>query len=142
MYCYDYPRPSVTVDIVLLMDTLPFPDVLLIRRKNPPFKDLWALPGGFLDMDETLEASALRELHEETNISNVQLTQIGIFGHPDRDPRGRVITVAYFGIMTVGQQEALAGSDAAEVAWYSTSELPELAFDHRNIIQKTLEVLK
>lgn len=93
---------SVTVDIVLLMDSLPSPDVLLIRRNNPPFKDLWALPGGFLDMDETFEESALRELYEQTNISNIQLAQIGAFGHPHRDLRGWVITVAYFGIMTVG----------------------------------------
>ena len=141
MYCYDYPRPSVTVDVVRLMDA-PHPQVLLIRRKNPPFKDLWALPGGFLEMDETLKESALRELHEETNISDVQLTQIGTFGHPDRDPRGRVITVAYVGIIKSEQQKTVAGSDASEVAWFSTSGLPQLAFDHSEIIQKALEGLE
>lgn len=142
MYSYNYPRPSVTVDIVLLTDVFPHRKVLLIRRKNPPFKDLWALPGGFLEMDETLEESALRELHEETNISDVQLTQVGTFGHPNRDPRGRVITVAYVGIIKSERQEAVAGSDAADVAWFSTSDLPQLAFDHNEIIQKTLEGLK
>ena len=142
MYCYDYPRPSVTVDIVLLMDVFPHPQVLLIRRKNPPFKDLWALPGGFVEMDETLKESALRELHEETDISDVALTQIGTFGHPDRDPRGRVITVAYVGIVNSEQHTAVAGSDAAEVAWFSTSDLPQLAFDHSEIIHKALEVIK
>lgn len=142
MYSYDYPRPSVTVDIVLLTDAFPHPKVLLIRRKNPPFKDLWALPGGFLDMDETLEESALRELNEETNIADVQLTQVGTFGHPDRDPRGRVITVAYVGIIKSEQQQATAGSDAAEVAWFSTLDLPQLAFDHSEIIKKALEGLQ
>ncbi len=142
VYCYDYPRPSVTVDIVLFMDTSPYPQVLLIRRKNPPFKDLWALPGGFLEMDESLQESALRELHEETGISDVVLTQIGAYGEPDRDPRGRVITIAYMGIVQSDQQEAVAGSDAAEVSWFSTADLPMLAFDHKDIIIKALEERK
>lgn len=132
----------MTVDIVLLTDVFPHPKVLLIRRKNPPFKDLWALPGGFLEMDETLEESALRELNEETNISDVELTQVGTFGHPARDPRGRVITIAYVGIINSEQQKVVAGSDAAEVAWFSTLELPQLAFDHSEIIEKALEGLK
>ncbi len=139
VYCYDYPRPSVTVDIVLLTDVKPYPEVLLIRRKNPPFKNAWALPGGFLEMEETLEESALRELYEETNISNVKLTQLGTFGHPERDPRGRVITVAYVGIITTKIQNVIAGSDAGQVAWYSTSNLPELAFDHKMIIHTALK---
>ncbi len=142
MYCYDYPRPSVTVDIVLLMDVLPHPQVLLIRRKNQPFKNLWALPGGFLEMDESLQESACRELYEETAISNVYLTQIGAYGDPDRDPRGRVITIAYLGIVKSEQLEAVAGSDAAEVSWFSTEDLPKLAFDHKDIIKKAIEELK
>ena len=137
MYCYDYPRPSVTVDIVLLMDVLPHPQVLLIRRKNQPFKNLWALPGGFLEMDESLQESACRELYEETAISNVYLTQIGAYGDPDRDPRGRVITIAYLGIVKSEQLEAVAGSDAAEVSWFSTED-----FDHKDIIKKAIEELK
>lgn len=142
MYCYDYPRPSVTVDVVLLSDVIQNPQVLLIRRKNPPFKDYWAIPGGFLDMSETLADSARRELYEETGISDVQLTQIGAFGHPDRDPRGRVITIAFVGIVSSVQQKAVAGSDAAAVAWFSTSDLPQLAFDHEQIIQDTLAGLQ
>lgn len=141
MYCYDYPRPSVTVDIVLLTDALPHPQVLLIRRKNPPFRNLWALPGGFLEMDESLQESAIRELHEETNISDVQLTQIGTFGSPNRDPRGRVITIAFLGIVKSQQHKAVAGSDASDVAWFSTIDLPKLAFDHNKIIQKALREL-
>lgn len=89
-------------------------------------------------MEETLEQTALRELYEETNISNVKLTQIGTFGHPERDPRGRVITVAYVGIITTKILNVMAGSDAGEVAWYSTSNLPELAFDHKMIIHTAL----
>ena len=139
MYNYKYPRPSVTVDIVLLSFTQVEPQVLLIRRKNPPFQNLLALPGGFIDMDETLEESALRELYEETNIKNVQLKEVGIFGHPNRDPRGRVITIAYLGIISPDQQEAVAGSDASEVLWHSTLDLPRLAFDHNLIIEKALE---
>ena len=142
MYCYDYPRPSVTVDIVLLTKTLPHSEVLLIRRKNPPFKNLWALPGGFLEMDESLQESALRELHEETGISDVQLKQIGAYGEPNRDPRGRVITIAYIGIVKSEQQAAVAGSDASEVAWFSTADLPQLVFDHNDIIVKALEEIK
>ncbi len=141
MYCYDYPRPSVTVDIVLLTDAFPRPEILLIQRKNAPFKGFWALPGGFIEMDETLEATALRELHEETGLSDVHLRQVATFGNPDRDPRGRVITVAYVGTVKKMEQRAIAGSDAAEVAWFSTDNLPPLAFDHGEIIQKTLEGL-
>ena len=142
MYCYDYPRPSVTVDIVLFADATEDPKVLLIRRKSAPFKDFWAVPGGFVEMEETLEESAKRELNEETNISDVQLTQIGTFGHPDRDPRGRVISVAYVGIIESENTVAIAGSDAAEVAWFSTLKLPALAFDHSEIIKKALEEIK
>ena len=140
MYCYDYPRPSVTVDIVLLTDTSTHPDVLLIQRRNEPFKGFWALPGGFVKMDETLEESALRELKEETNISDVELTQVGAFGNPDRDPRGRVITIAYAGIIIPKQQNVTAGTDAAEVGWFSISDLPLLAFDHQEIIKQALEI--
>lgn len=142
MYSYEYPRPLVTVDIVLMTDVQPNQQVLLIRRKNPPFKGFWALPGGFIDMDESLEDSALRELFEETNISGVQLTQVGTFGEQDRDPRGRVITVAYVGVIKPEQQKAIAGSDASEVSWFSILELPQLAFDHKTIIQAALERLK
>lgn len=142
MYCYEYPRPSVTVDIILITDEQVPPQVLLIRRMNPPFEGFWALPGGFIELDESLDESASRELCEETNISDVDLTQIGTFGELDRDPRGRVITVAYIGVVKPEQKEAIAGSDAAEVRWFPILELPQLAFDHKLIIQTGLERLK
>lgn len=139
MYSYKYPRPSVTVDIVLLSYAQAYPQVLLIRRKNPPFQNMWALPGGFIELAETFEESAHRELYEETKIKGVQLTEVGTFGHPDRDPRGRVITIAYVGVISKNQQDAVAGSDASEVLWHSTLDLPKLAFDHNLIIEKAIE---
>ena len=89
MYSYEYPRPAVTVDILLFTEESADRKVLLIQRKNPPFKDHWAFPGGFIEMDESLEGSAQRELHEETGLFDVKLTQLGAFGNPHRDPRGR-----------------------------------------------------
>lgn len=123
------------------MEIEPYPQLLLIRRKNPPFKDMWALPGGFIQMEETLEESALRELEEETGINNIELEEFGTFGNPDRDPRGRVITVAYVGIVDSKLKEPSAGSDASEVEWFSISDLPKLAFDHELIIHRALERL-
>lgn len=137
MFCYEYPRPAVTVDIVLFSGGVP--DVLLIQRKHPPFEKCWALPGGFIAMEESLEASACRELEEETGITDVKLTEIGTFGDPFRDPRGRVITVAYTAIVEKSLLNIEAGSDASEAAWFSSTDLPELAFDHTQIIRKALE---
>ncbi|MXZ01823.1 NUDIX hydrolase [Candidatus Poribacteria bacterium] len=137
MFCYEYPRPSVTVDIVVFSGGVP--DVLLIQRKHPPFEGCWALPGGFIEMDESLETSARRELEEETGVTNVKLTEIGIFGDPFRDPRGRVITVAYTAVVEKSLLNIEPGSDASEAAWFSSTDLPELAFDHSEIIRKALE---
>ena len=140
MFCYDYPRPAVTVDIVVFSsDTL---DVLLIQRKHPPFEGHWALPGGFIEMEETLETSARRELAEETGVTDVALTEVGAFGAPSRDPRGRVITIAYATVIEQSTLNVKAGSDASAAAWFSNAELPELAFDHTEIIQKALETIK
>lgn len=140
MFCYDYPRPAVTVDIVIFSsDAL---DVLLIQRKHPPFEGHWALPGGFIEMEEPLEASALRELEEETGVTDVALTEVGVFGAPSRDPRGRVITIAYATVVEKPTLTLEAGSDASEVAWFSNMDLPKLAFDHSEIIRKALEKLK
>ena len=141
MYSYQYPRPAVTVDILLFAEDSIDRKILLIQRKNPPFKDQWALPGGFVDMDESLEESALRELHEETGLSHVQLTQLGTFGAPDRDPRGRVITVAYYGAIDPTQADVAAGSDAADARWFSLKRLPDLAFDHGEIIAAAVDAL-
>ena len=140
MFCYDYPRPAVTVDIVVFSgDAL---DVLLIQRKHPPFEGHWALPGGFIEMEEPLEASALRELEEETGVTDVTLTEVGAFGAPFRDPRGRVITIAYATVVEKSTLNFEAGSDASEVAWFSKTDLPNLAFDHSEIIQKALKILE
>ena len=152
MFSYDYPRPAVTVDIVVCTGELS--DVLLIQRKHAPFEGCWALPGGFIEMEETLEAAALRELEEETGVSDVALTEVGIFGAPFRDPRGRVITIAYAAVIEKPTRNVRAGSDASAAAWFSTAlfdqtcksnstlKRPKLAFDHAKIIRKALEKLK
>ena len=140
MFCYDYPRPAVTVDIAIFTGEVP--ELLLIKRKHFPFEGYWALPGGFVEMDESLEEAALRELEEETGVSGVPLTEVGAFGDPDRDPRGRVITIAYAAVLEKPVLKVETGSDASEVAWFLTTNLPTLAFDHGEIIRKTLEKLK
>ena len=112
-------------------------EVLLIKRRSEPFKDSWALPGGFLEDDEPLEDGALRELEEETGLKLEVLQQIGAFGDPDRDPRGRTVTIAFWG--TADKREEVQGSDdASEAAWHPVADLPRLAFDHRKIIQAAL----
>ena len=141
MYTYEYPRPAVTVDILLFAQDSADRKILLIRRKNPPFKGHWAIPGGFIEMEESLEASAQRELHEETGLSEVQLTQLGAFGDPDRDARGRVITIAYYGVIEAERARVIAGSGAADARWFSTADLPALAFDHAKIIAVAIEKL-
>ena len=140
MFCYDYPRPAVTVDIVVFSDDVL--DVVLIQRKHPPFEGHWALPGGFIEMEESLEASALRELEEETGVTDVTLTEVGVFGAPFRDPRGRVITIAYTTVVEKSTLNLEAGSDASAAAWFSKTDLPQLAFDHSEIIQKALKILE
>ena len=112
-------------------------EVLLIKRRSEPFKDSWALSGGFLEDDEPLEDGALRELEEETGLKLEGLQQIGAFGDPDRDPRGRTVTIAFWG--TTDKREEVQGSDdASEAAWHPVADLPRLAFDHRKIIQAAL----
>jgi 8-oxo-dGTP diphosphatase len=105
------------------------PEVLLIKRANEPFRGKWALPGGFVDKDEPLEDAAVRELKEETGLSNILLTQMHTFGNPGRDPRGHTVSVVFVGYLPLAA-EAKAGDDAAEVDWFSLDKLPELAFDH------------
>lgn len=138
----DYPRPSVTVDIIVF--TLRDNDlqVLLIKRKHPPFEGMWAIPGGFVDIDESLEEAALRELREETGVEDVYLEQLYTFGNPDRDPRGRVITVAYFAVAPADAIRPRAGDDAAEARWWSMYNLPPLAFDHTEILTYALRRLR
>jgi 8-oxo-dGTP diphosphatase len=132
-FSYEYPRPSVTVDIVIVTKEAK-PCVLLIRRKHPPFEGQWALPGGFIDMDESLEESARRELLEETGVRTGKLVQLATFGDPGRDPRGRTISVVYLARVDPKQFKPRAADDAAEVAWFPLHRPPPLAFDHRAIL--------
>ena len=131
-YTYDYPRPSVTVDCVIFgLDNVQQLKVLLIQRKLEPYQGDWALPGGFVDMKETLEEAALRELEEETGVRDVFIEQLYTFGHPDRDPRGRVISVAYFALVNLGLHEIKAASDANQAAWFEVNEIPKLGSEER-----------
>jgi 8-oxo-dGTP diphosphatase len=132
-YTYDYPRPAVTVDVVIVSDE-PDPRVLLIRRKHDPFAGMWALPGGFIEMSEPLEAAARRELYEETGVEAAQLEQLHTFGDPRRDPRGRTISVAYLAIVDADKLKPRAADDAAEAGWHSLHRPPPLAFDHGEIL--------
>lgn len=136
MYTYEYPRPSVTVDIVVYgYDGGKQLKLLLIQRGSDPYKGSWALPGGFVDMDEDLETAALRELEEETGVKDLYLEQLYTFGTPGRDPRGRVISVAYFSLVNLQDHPAVAASDATKAEWFPLNELPVLAFDHSDIIE-------
>jgi 8-oxo-dGTP diphosphatase len=143
MYTYNHPRPAVTVDVVcftLREDRL---QVLLIQRMEEPFQEKWALPGGYIEMDEALEDAAARELQEETGVEEAYLEQLYTYGHPERDPRGRVITVAYFALLPAGAPvRPEGGSDAVQARWFPADELPPLAFDHAEIIQYALVRLR
>ena len=131
-YTYKYPRPSVTADCVVITNE-PQPKVLLIQRGAEPFKDCWAFPGGFMNMDETTEVCAIRELEEETGLKVSVVHQIGAYSKVDRDPRGRTITVAYLAI--IDAPVAVKGlDDAVKAEWFPITELPQLAFDHDDII--------
>jgi len=135
---YEHPRPALTADVVLIA-ARPRPSVLLIRRGKPPCEGRWALPGGFVEMDEDLEPAARRELTEETGLEAGSLVQVGAFGRPGRDPRGRVVSVAWVGAPAAGEAVPEAASDAAEARWFPLDDLPELAFDHGEIIAAALE---
>ena len=130
----DYEHPSVTVDVVIFSLIDERLQVLLVRRRSAPFQDMWALPGGFVRMDESLEEAAARELQEETDVTGVYVEQLYTFGQPDRDPRTRVITVAYYALVPANAINHEAGSDAKSTAWFSMDHLPELAFDHTKIL--------
>ncbi len=134
-YCYPYPHPAVTADIAVFSLRQQQLQLLLIRRGGEPFKGCWALPGGFLDIDEDLESCAARELEEETGVRDLYLEQVCAFGRPQRDPRERVISVAYFALVPVERLQVRAASDAAEAGWFALNALPELAFDHAEIIR-------
>ena len=132
MFSYNYPRPAVTVDAILVS---PQNSVLLIERGREPFKGKWALPGGFIDMDEELEIACQRELEEETGLKVGALRQFKAFGSVGRDPRHRTISVLFYAF-TDTELVACAGDDAANAQWFPLDQLPELAFDHQQILQE------
>ena len=136
-YTYKYPRPSLTVDAALFRKEKGEDQILLIRRKFSPHQGKWALPGGFVDMDETLEQSVARELEEETGISGIDLKQLKAFSSLERDPRGRTISVVFWGEAKEGTSPK-AGDDAAKAQWFNLSDLPPLAFDHHEVVKQTL----
>lgn len=138
MATYSYTRPALTVDCVLFgLDTDDL-KILLIRRNLPPFQGQWALPGGFVRVDETLEDAALRELQEETGVGHVFLEQLYTFGTLDRDPRERVVTVAYYALINLQDHRLQAGTDASAAQWFAVDTLPRLAFDHGHIFATAL----
>ena len=139
-YTYKYPRPAVTADTVVIAKGEE-PQVLLVQRDNEPFKGCWAFPGGFMNMDETTEQCAVRELEEETGLKVNEIRQIGAYSKLDRDPRGRTITVAYLAIVDA-PAPVKGQDDAAKAAWFPISVLPPLAFDHSDIIQDAIALYK
>ena len=142
-YTYEYPRPALTVDCVIFgLDESQDLKVLLIQRNQDPFAGQWVLPGGFVEMDEPLEQAALRELEEETGMREVFIEQLYTFGAPDRDPRGRVVSVAYYALVNLSEHPVQAASDARKVAWYGLNELPGLGFDHQQVLQTAIDRLR
>ncbi len=139
---HDFPKPSVTADIVIFTIQNNELKVLLIKRKLNPFKDKWAIPGGFVRINESLEDAAKRELEEETGVKDVYLEQLYSFGDPERDPRGRVITIAYMALINSEQIKLRAATDASDAQWFSVKKIPVLAFDHKKILEYSLKRLK
>lgn len=139
-FTYKYPRPAVTADVAVIT-TEQEAKVLLIQRGNEPYKGHWAFPGGFMDMDETTEQCAIRELEEETGLKVSEVKQIGAYSKVDSDPRGRTITVAY--LARIANAEKVNGQDdAAKAEWFPINNLPPLAFDHKDIMKDAIELLQ
>lgn len=138
-YTYEWPRPMVTADAVVFAADSNGVKLLLIKRKNEPFKGQWAIPGGFVEMDEELQDAAKRELAEETSLTGVELEQMHTFGTIGRDPRGRQITVIYMGQARPDQMAVKAGDDALEAKWFDIDDLPKMAFDHDEVAKMAIE---
>jgi len=134
-WCYDYPRPMVTVDVVVFAIRRKRLHTLLIQRAREPYAGSWAIPGGFVDQNEDLEEAAARELAEETGVAGVPLVQFRAFGAPGRDPRGHTISIAYYALWPPRKRPPRAGDDASRVRWFDLTALPKLAFDHAEILQ-------
>ena len=142
-YVYEWPRPMVTTDALIFDISGKQPKVLLVKRGHEPYKGRWAVPGGFIEIDEELEDSAARELEEETGLRGIALEQLHTFGTIGRDPRGRMITIVFMGFITEGQDKIKAGDDAAEAQWFDIDQLPEnMAFDHSEVMKLAVRKLK
>ena len=141
-YTYEYPHPAVTVDAVVFGYDDADLKVLLIQRDGAPYRGRWALPGGFVNINEGLEDAVRRELEEETGITRLYLEQLYTFGEPKRDPRERIISVAYYALVKLVDHSVRAASDARNVAWFPVADLPQLAFDHEEILDVALRRLK
>ena len=142
-FTYDYPRPMVTVDAFLVRMRRNRLELLLIQRKKPPFQNRWALPGGYVGIDEPVEDAACRELAEETGVSDIPLIQTGLAADPHRDPRGRTLSVVFTGIVPCRHRLRLQGGDDARTArWFPLERLPPLAFDHHQLVQRQLATLR
>lgn len=139
-YCYKYPHPAVTTDCVIFGFDGSNLKILLVQRGIDPYKGIWALPGGFLNPMESAEVGALRELKEETGLESAYLEQFHAYSEPDRDPRERVITIAYLALVKL--QEVKGGDDAADARWFPVNEVPQLAFDHDLILRDALARLR
>ncbi|MEW6734776.1 MAG: NUDIX hydrolase [Acidobacteriota bacterium] len=136
-----YPKPSVTADTIIFALDNGQVQVLLIQRKGEPFQGKWAIPGGFVEIDESLEVAASRELEEETGLTGVTLEQFQSFGDPRRDPRGRTITVSYLTFLPAIPNGIKGSDDAADARWFPINNLPELAFDHQEILRRAIKDL-
>jgi 8-oxo-dGTP diphosphatase len=142
-YIYDWPRPMVSVDAAVFAFLKGRARLLLIKRGKDPFKGKWALPGGFVGIDEELEHAVARELAEETGLLRVTLEQMHTFGKVGRDPRGRQVTIVFMGTVKKGQDSIRAGDDAAKARWFDIEKLPkDLAFDHNEVVKFAIEKLK
>ncbi len=141
-HTYEYPRAALTVDCVVFGFDEGDLKLLLIQRDLEPFAGKWALPGGFVRVEESLEEAARRELQEETGVTRIYLEQLFTFGRPDRDPRERVVTIAYYALVKLSGHSVKAATDARNAAWFDVCDLPRLAFDHEAIIETALQRLK
>jgi 8-oxo-dGTP diphosphatase len=141
-HTYQFARPALTADIVVFALDQDDLQVMLIQRDLEPFAGQWALPGGFVRVDETLDEAATRELQEETGLTDIFLEQLYTFGIVDRDPRERVVTVAYYALVNLAGHSVHASSDARNAAWFPVNELPQLAFDHKQILDVALQRLR
>lgn len=140
MYCYKYPHPAVTADCIVYNIEGETLKILLIKRKNEPYKDFWAFPGGFVNIDESAEVAAIRELKEETGLEVTKIEQLKAYSTPERDPRERVITIVFIAESKI--KDVKGGDDAKEAEWFDIANLPPLAFDHKEILTDALERIR